>query len=136
MSEWLQVKNLEMLVSKSELKLDINQNIDILLFSCDLLNIARGRCDLILKKISDSSISNITINVDKPVMQGEINFSKEKFENIINNISKFLHINNNKKLKIILFLDKPLAVNNHGVLSIDKDIKLEIVNLKFILPII
>ena len=136
MSEWLQVKNLEMLVSKSELKLDINQNIDILLFSCDLLNIARGRCDLVLKKISDSSISNITINVDKPVMEGEINFSKEKFENIINNVSKFLHINNNKKLKIILFLDKPLAVNNHGVLSIDQNIMLKIINLKLIFPII
>ena len=26
MSEWLQVKNLEMLVSKSELNLDINKN--------------------------------------------------------------------------------------------------------------
>ena len=32
MSEWLQVKNLEMLVSKSELNLDINKNSDILLF--------------------------------------------------------------------------------------------------------
>ena len=51
MSEWLQVKNLEMLVSKSELNVDINENSDFLLFSCDLLNIARGRCDLVLKKI-------------------------------------------------------------------------------------
>ena len=65
MSEWLQVKNLEMLVSKSELNLDINKYSDILLFSCDLLNIARGRCDLVLKKTSSSSISKISINVDK-----------------------------------------------------------------------
>ena len=50
MSEWLQVKSLEMLVSKSELNLDINKKSDVLLFSCDLLNIARGRCDLVLKK--------------------------------------------------------------------------------------
>ena len=34
-------KNLEMLVSKSD-KLDINKNSDILLFSCDLLNIAEA----------------------------------------------------------------------------------------------
>ena len=136
MSEWLQVKNLEMLVSKSELNLDINKNSDILLFSCDLLNIARGRCDLVLKKTLNSSISYININMDKPVMVGEINFSQEKFENILNSIDKFLNKNNSKKLKIILFLNKPLAVNNYGVLSIDQNIKLEIINLKLIFPII
>ena len=136
MSEWLQVKNLEMLVSKSELNLDINKNSDILLFSCDLLNIARGRCDLVLKKKINSSISYISISMDKPVMVGEINFSKEKFENILDSLNKFLNKNNNKKLKIILSLNKPLAVNNHGVLSIDQNIKLEIVNLKLVFPII
>ena len=69
-------------------------------------------------------------------MVGEINFSKEKFENILNSIDKFLNKNNSKKLKIILFLNKPLAVNNHGVLSINQNIKLEIINLKLIFPII
>ena len=136
MNEWLQVKNLEMLVSKSEFNLDINKNSDILLFSCDLLNIARGRCELVLKKTFKSSTSYIKINMDKPVMLGEINFSQEKFENILDSINKFLNKNNSKKLKIILFLNKPLAVNNHGVLSIDQNIKLEIVNLKLIFPII
>ena len=51
-------------------------------------------------------------------------------------MGKFLSKNNSKKLKIILFLNKPLAVNNHGVLSIDQNIKLEIINLKLIFPII
>ena len=136
MSEWLQVKNLEMLVSKSELNLDINKNNDVLLFYCDLLNIARGRCDLVFKKTLNSSISFININMHKPVMVGEINFSREKFENILDSINKFFNKNNSKKLKIILFLNKPLAVNNHGVLSIDQNIKLEIINLKLIFPII
>ena len=136
MSEWLQVKNLEMLVSKSELNLDINKKNDVLLFSCDLLNIARGRCDLVLKKTLKSSISYISINIDKSVMTGEIHFSKEKFENILDSINKFLNKNNSKKLKIILFLNKPLAVNNYGLLSIDQNIKLEIINLKLIFPII
>ena len=136
MSEWLQVKNLEMLVSKSELNLDINKNNDSLLFYCDLLNIARGRCDLIVKKTLNASISYININMDKPVMLGEINFSSEKFQNILDSIYKFLNKNNSKKLKIILFLNKPLAVNNHGVLSINQNIKLEIMDLKLIFPII
>ena len=136
MSEWLQVKHLEMLVSKSELNLEINKDRDFLLFSCDLLNIARGRCDLVLKKNFSSSIGHVSICIDKPIMEGEINFSKEKFDDILNNINKFLHVNYSKKLKIILYLDKSLAVNNHGVLSIDQNVKIKIVNLKLILPII
>ena len=136
MSEWLQVKNLEMLVSKSELNLDINKNSDLLLFSCDLLNIARGRCDLVLKKTSPSSKDYISISIEKPIMEGQINLPEVKFENILNSLNKFSSINSSKKLKIILFLDKPLAVNNHGLLSLDQNIKLEITNLKMILPII
>ena len=136
MSEWLQVKNLEMLVSKSELNIDVNKNSDFLLFSCDLLNIARGRCDLILKKNFSASIGHVSINIDKPVMEGEINFPNEKFDNVLNNINKFSNVNNSKKLKIILFLDKSLAVNNHGMLSIDQNLKINIVDLKIILPII
>ena len=85
MSEWLQVKNLEMLVSKSELNLDINKKSDLLLFSCDLLNIARGRCDLVFKKTSPSSKDYITISIEKPIMEGQINLSETTFENILNN---------------------------------------------------
>ena len=65
-----------------------------------------------------------------------VSCSKEKFENILGSINKFLNKNNSKKLKIILFLNKPLAVNNHGVLSINQNIRLEIINLKLIFPII
>ena len=136
MNEWLQVKNLEMLVSKSELNLDINKKSDILLFSCDLLNIARGRCDLILNKQSNLIKNHIFISIEKPVMKGEIDLLPNKFENILSSINKLSNVNNSKKLKLILYLNKPLAVNNHGVLSLDKDVNLEITNLKLILPII
>ncbi len=136
MSEWLQVKNLEMLVSKAELNLDINKNSDLFLFSCDLLNIARGRCDLVFKKTSPPAKDYISISTEKPIMEGQINLPKEKFESILSNLNNFSNTSNSKKLKIILFLDKPLAVNNHGLLSLDQDIKLEITNLKIILPII
>ena len=43
MSEWLQINSIEMLVSKAEFELDISKSPDLLYFSCDLLNIARGR---------------------------------------------------------------------------------------------
>ena len=69
-------------------------------------------------------------------MKGEIDLLPNKFENILSSINKLSNVNNSKKLKLILYLNKPLAVNNHGVLSLDKDVNLEITNLKLILPII
>ena len=135
MSEWLQINSIDMLVSRSEFQLDLSENLDLLNFSCDLLNIARGRCDIVLKKYSSNSKSFIFIETQKPVMNAEINLSNEKFNNILNSINKF-SVNTNKRIKIIIYLDKSLAVNNDGFLSIDKDIKLEIINMKLIMPII
>ena len=71
----------------------------------------------------------------KPVMEGTLHLSEKKFEGILTNINK-LSIINNKRLKIIIKLDKPLAVNNHGLLSLDQDLELEITELRLILPII
>ncbi len=135
MAEWLQVKSIEMLVSKSEFVVEVSNESDFLFFSCDLLNIARGRCELILKKKPFSKNNHIFISVEKPVMRGEISLEDKKFENILNSINKFPS-SSNKRFKIILFLNKALAVNNHGLLSIDKNIEIEILNFKLILPII
>ena len=135
MTEWLQVNSIEMLVSKSEFVLETNEKNDLLFFSCDLLNIARGRCEIVLKKSQSSEKNQILISTEKPVMKANVNLTDNKFDNILNSINKFSNALN-KKFKIILFLNKTLAVNNHGFLSLDHDIKLEIVNLKFILPIV
>ena len=52
MSEWLQIKSIEMLVSNAEYSIENSKEQDLLFFSCDLLNIARGRCNIFLKKIN------------------------------------------------------------------------------------
>ena len=90
----------------------------------------------LIDKKSKITKSHIFISTEKPVMKGEIDLLPNKFENILSSINKLSNIKNSKKLKIILYLDKPLAVNNHGVLSLDKDVNLEIINLKLVLPII
>ena len=135
MAEWLQVKSIEMLVSKSEFVLEINKDCDLLFFSCDLLNIARGRCELIIRKKNSEQKNQILISTKKPVMEADISLSDKKFENILNCINKFSNTIN-KRYKIILYLNKPLAVNNHGFLSLEENTTLNIVNLKLILPII
>ena len=136
MSEWLQIKSIEMLVSKVEYSLEISKEIELLFFSCDLLNIARGRCDIYLNKNRPSSLKNfIEINSEKPVMTASINFESNKFENIYKIINNYTQ-NKSKKIKIIIDLNATLAVNQDGILSIDNSIKEDITNIKFILPLI
>ena len=136
MSEWLQIKSIEMLVSKVEYSLETSKELELLFFSCDLLNIARGRCNIFLKKNQSSNLKNfIEIDSEKPVMNADINFESNKFENIAKVINNYT-LNKSKKIKIILDLNVSLAVNQDGTLSIENSIKVDITNIKFILPLI
>ena len=49
MSDWLHIKKLEMLVVKADYN-KLLTNIEKY-FSCELLNIARGRCEVTLSKV-------------------------------------------------------------------------------------
>ena len=136
MSEWLQIKSIEMLVSNVEYSIENSKEQDLLFFSCDLLNIARGRCNIFLKKNQSSNLKNfIEIDSEKPVMNADINFESNKFENIAKVINNYT-LNKSKKIKIVLDLNVSLAVNQDGTLSIENSIKVDITNIKFILPLI
>tara|TARA_A100001011_G_scaffold18639_1_gene19166 strand:+ start:950 stop:1360 length:411 start_codon:yes stop_codon:yes gene_type:complete len=136
MSEWSQIKLIEMLVSKSELQIESKNNTNIIFLSCDLLNIARGRCDIIINKIENSNLKNyISIIKAKPIMNANINLNSSEFESILLTMNSFVNYKS-KKIKIAFYLNKSLAVNNDGFLSIENDIKLEIINFKIILPVI
>lgn len=136
MSEWSQIKLIEMLVSKSELQIESKNNTNIIFLSCDLLNIARGRCDIIINKIENSNLKNyISIIRAKPIMNANINLNSSEFESILLTMNSFVNYKS-KKIKIAFYLNKSLAVNNDGFLSIENDIKLEIINFKIILPVI
>ena len=136
MSEWLQIKSIEMLVSNAEYSIENSKEEDLLFFSCDLLNIARGRCNIFLKKNQSSNLKNfIEIDSEKPVMNADINFESNKFENIAKVINNYT-LNKSKKIKIVLDLNVSLAVNQDGTLSIENSIKVDITNIKFILPLI
>ena len=82
MSEWSQIQSIEMLVSTAEKSLNISSNKDRLIVSCDLLNIARGRCELILNK-EENLISNencIFISQEKPVMKATKTLTIKQYE--------------------------------------------------------
>lgn len=136
MSEWLQIRSIEMLVSKVEYSLETSKDHEILFFSCDLLNIARGRCNIYLKKNRTSIFKNfIKIESEKPIMTANISYENSKFENITKIINNYKQ-NKSNKIKVIIDLNASLAVNQDGILSIENSIKLDVTNIKFILPLI
>ena len=51
MSDWLHIKKLEMLVVKADYKRLLINNLEEIFLSCELLNIARGRCEVNLLKV-------------------------------------------------------------------------------------
>ena len=51
MSDWLHIKKLEMLVVKADYKKLLMNNLEEIFLSCELLNIARGRCEVKLLKV-------------------------------------------------------------------------------------
>ena len=51
MSDWLHIKKLEMLVVKADYKKLLINNLEEIFLSCELLNIARGRCEVTLLKV-------------------------------------------------------------------------------------
>ena len=135
MGEWLRIKTIEMLVSKSELLLETKSDLDHLTLSCDLLNIARGRCEIAFLKNKSVEKNYLSISSNKPIMDAKINLNDIKFNHILKTISNSSS-NKSKKIKIIFYLNDALAVSNDGFLSVDKDIQLEIINIKLLLPII
>ena len=48
MAEWIQIKSIEMLVSRIEYFDDFSDKTNNITFSCDLLNIARGTCNIMI----------------------------------------------------------------------------------------
>ncbi len=137
MSEWSQIQSIEMLVSTAEKSLNISSNKDRLIVSCDLLNIARGRCELILNK-EENLISNencIFISQEKPVMKATKTLTIKQYDNFLSSFYNYAQYKF-KKIKVILFIDKPIAIDNEGFLNIEQDLSLKITDIKLTVPIL
>lgn len=137
MAEWAQIKSIEMLVSQAEQSLSINSNNNNLIISCNLLNIARGRCELKLNKKDDMNKDEdlIKISSEKPIMKAVKTLSEEQHKNFLASFYNYAQYKI-KKIKIILYIDKPIAIDNDGFLNIEKDLILKITDIKLTVPIL
>ena len=136
MSEWSQIRSIEMLISRIDHSLNINRTNDDMKFFCELLNIARGRCEIIFRKqlLKNKIENNLFISSKKPIMKAVRTLNPVQYDNLIKNIYDFAGFKI-KKAKIMLIIENPIAVNNQGFLNIEEDLNINIVDINFSIPI-
>ena len=136
MSEWSQIRSIEMLISRIDHSLNINRTNDDMKFFCELLNIARGRCEIIFRKqlLKNKIENNLFISSKKPIMKAVRTLNSVQYDNLIKNIYDFAGFKI-KKAKIMLIIENPIAVNNQGFLNIEEDLNINIVDINFSIPI-
>ena len=99
--------------------------------SCDLVNIAKGNCTVILRPISSSISGFIDIFIDRPIMKAEINVTPLLFDQVHNSFN----IDTSRNIKLYIVIEDNLDINNEGVLIIDKPINSKIVDLTWTMPL-
>tara|TARA_A100000164_G_scaffold245667_1_gene218491 strand:+ start:97 stop:522 length:426 start_codon:yes stop_codon:yes gene_type:complete len=140
MSEWSHIKLIEMLVIKAEYNFSLSKPLDkILLLSCELLNIARGRCEVKFMQLQDLRNPNmktneIFISSKKPVMSANVELEENAFSNLNSYLFKYSNLRS-KKVKITFLIDKAIATNSEGILSLDEDLYANLKKINFNIPI-
>ncbi len=99
--------------------------------SCSLLNVYKGRCNLIVANNETKIKQELTIKHDRAIMEGNIIVGKTFFKSL----SKHFSIKSDRPAKILLSIDKKLNINQDGILFVDREIKTSILNFQFFLPI-
>ena len=135
MNDWLHIKKLEMLVVKADYNQLIMNNIEEIFLSCELLNIARGRCEVTLLKVLHTNLNKkLYISSKKALMKANIELDYEYFNNLNDTLFKYGN-KKSKKIKITFLMDKAVATNSEGILSLDDDLETDLKEMKFNIPI-
>ncbi len=136
------VKKLEMLVVKADYNKLLSNNLEEIFLSCELLNIARGRCEVTLSKILSANIpedvislkKKLYISSKKALMRATIELHQKYFNNLNETLFKYGN-QKSKKIKISFLMDKAVATNSEGILSLDDDLETDLKEMKFNIPI-
>ena len=135
MSDWLHIKKLEMLVVKADYKRLLMNNLEEIFLSCELLNIARGRCEVKLLKVFKNNFNKkLLISSKKALMKAHIELDKDYFDNLNETLFKYSN-QKSKKIKITFLMDKAVATDSEGVLSLDEDLETNLQEINFNIPI-
>ena len=135
MSEWLHINTIEMLVVKAEYKYELVNTLEKIILSCELLNIARGRCEVNFLKYAKGNFNRkLFISSKKALMSANIELNEKNFNNLNDTFFKYSN-QKTKKIKITFLMDKAVATNSQGVLSLDNDVTTNLKDISFSIPI-
>ena len=118
-------------VFSADLKLIGFENRRELHLSCGLVNIARGNCSVIMRPDTNQTKGEILISSDRPVMNAELSVPPILFDQVQGSLKN----NVGRPLQLIFLLDKYLQVDNQGILTITNDIKANIKDISWVLPV-
>ena len=127
------MNKLEMQIQSIDVRYIHNPNVMFYNLSCSLLNIYKGRCNLFIVNNKTNLKQELTIKHDRAIMEGNIIVGNDIF------YKNFNILFNNKferPGKIEIFISDFLKINNQGILQIENEIKTEIINFKFYLPLL
>ena len=126
------MNKLEMLIQSAEARYDSFSDVFCYNFSCSLLNIYKGRCDLLVTNEQTNIKEELLIKSDRAIMEGNIKVSNTFFESLPNQLAN----KSEKPAKIEIIINNNLNVNPDGVLLIEKEVSCKINDFQFFIPII
>ena len=126
------MNKLEMLIQSAEARYDSYSNVFCYNFSCSLLNIYKGRCDLLVTNEQTNIKEELLIKRDRAIMEGNIKVSNTFFESLPTQLAN----KSEKPAKIEIIINNNLNVNPDGVLLIEEEISCKINDFQFFIPII
>ena len=100
-------------------------------FSCSLLNIYKGRCDLFVTNEDTIVKEEILIKHDRARMEGNLKVKENFFKSLPIQLLKKI----DKPARIEISIDSNLRVNSQGVLFIEKEVRTKILDYQFFIPI-
>jgi hypothetical protein len=126
------MQKLEMLIKTVDAHYDSSYSIYCYYLSCSLLNIARGRCNLMIVDENSDIENTITIQYQKAIMSGSIKVNNSFFKSISNQFSN----KNDRPARIELTINQTLNINKNGILFLDKEMTSTIDEYKFYIPLL
>ena len=126
------MQKLEMLIKTVDAHYDSSYSIYCYYLSCSLLNIARGRCNLMIADENSDIENTITIQYQRAIMSGSIKVNNSFFKSIPNQFSN----KNDRPARIELTINKTLNINKNGVLFLNKEMTTTIDEYKFYIPLL
>ena len=126
------MQKLEMLIKTVDSHYDSLHEIYCYFFTCSLLNIARGTCNLMIVNETSHFTNKITIQFERAIMSGSIKVKDSFFKNLQHQFSNKIE----RPARLELVIKEKLNINKNGILFLDKELTTEILEYKFYLPLL